>query len=74
MTNSGDASAQTGPLRPALWVALAIGVVGNVLFSTTGLSLIGNALFSLVTLVAVSGLIVHHHKGRRGRPGPSPRA
>lgn len=63
MTNPGDA--RNGFLRPALWMALAIGLVGNVLFSTTGVSLLGNAVFSLVSLAAVVGLIVHHYRARR---------
>ncbi|RSN68555.1 MULTISPECIES: hypothetical protein [Actinomadura] len=63
MTNSGDA--RDGYLRPALWMALAIGLVGNVLFSTTGMSLIGNAVFSLISFAAVVGLIVHHYRNRR---------
>ncbi|OLT14131.1 hypothetical protein BJF79_02855 [Actinomadura sp. CNU-125] len=67
MAQHTDASAANGVLRPALWLALAIGLVGNVICSATGLSLIANIAFSLISTAAVVGLVVHHYRSRKTR-------
>ena len=54
-----------GLLRPVLWAVLLITAAANVIASTLGLDAWIASGFGLITLVAITALVVHHYRHRQ---------
>jgi hypothetical protein len=54
-----------GVLRPVLWLVLVVSAALNAVFSSTGENPAIGIGFGVVALAAITGLIVHHYRGRR---------
>lgn len=57
--------ARGGTVRPVLWLLLAVSVVLNVVFSSTGTSVLAGVGFGLAALACAAALIVHHRRNPR---------
>ncbi|GAA3006958.1 hypothetical protein [Streptosporangium longisporum] len=59
------AGTRGGMVRPVLWVLLAVSVVLNVVFSSTGTDVLAGVGFGLAALACATALIVHHYRYMR---------
>jgi hypothetical protein len=67
-----EPSRTTGPerregalLRPAMWLLLAVSLVGNAATSGLASATVLHLAFGAVTLIAATVLAVHHYRHRR---------
>ncbi|MFI6507110.1 hypothetical protein ACIBCT_05855 [Streptosporangium sp. NPDC050855] len=56
------AGTRGGMVRPVLWLLLAVSVVLNVVFSSTGTDVLAGIGFGLAAVACATALIVHHYR------------
>ncbi|MEV4530790.1 hypothetical protein [Streptosporangium sp. NPDC049304] len=59
------ADARSGMVRPMLWTLLMIGVVCNIVTSTSDLNVFIGIGFGMIVLACAAALVTHHYLHRR---------
>ncbi|MEU3168410.1 hypothetical protein [Streptosporangium sp. NPDC006930] len=59
------ADARSGMVRPVLWTLLMVGVVCNIVTSTSDLNVFIGIGFGMIVLACAAALVTHHYLHRR---------